>query len=35
MDVVNKIKAVPTGRARLHGDVPTTPVVIKSATLVK
>jgi peptidyl-prolyl cis-trans isomerase A (cyclophilin A) len=31
MDVVDKIKAVPTG----PGDVPVTPVVIKSATLEK
>lgn len=31
MDVVNKIKVVPTG----PGDVPQTPVVINSATLVK
>ncbi|CAN7543488.1 peptidylprolyl isomerase [Acidovorax sp. LjRoot118] len=30
-DVVDKIKAVPTGR----GDVPTTPIVITSATVVK
>ena len=29
MDVVDKIRAVPTG----PGDVPATPVVIKSATL--
>ena len=35
MDVVNKIKAVPTGRAGMYGDVPLTPVVIQSATLVK
>ncbi len=35
MDVVDKIKAVPTGRAGMHSDVPTTPVVIQSATLVK
>jgi len=31
LDVVNKIKAVPTGAA----DVPVTPVVIQSATIVK
>lgn len=31
MDVVDKIRAVPTGR----GDVPNTPVVIKKATLEK
>ena len=36
MDVVNKIKAMPTGAAGpFPGDVPTTPVVITSATLVK
>jgi peptidyl-prolyl cis-trans isomerase A (cyclophilin A) len=33
--VVNKIKAVPTGQKGMHGDVPVTPVLIKSATLVK
>jgi peptidyl-prolyl cis-trans isomerase A (cyclophilin A) len=31
MDVVDKIRAVPTG----PGDVPTTPVTIKKATLEK
>ncbi len=36
MDVVNKIKAVPTGAGGpFPGDVPKTPVVITSATLVK
>jgi cyclophilin family peptidyl-prolyl cis-trans isomerase len=35
MDVVNKIKGVPTGSAGMHGDVPKTPVVIQSATVVK
>jgi peptidyl-prolyl cis-trans isomerase A (cyclophilin A) len=35
MDVVNKIKGVPTGQKGMHGDVPVTPVVITSATLVK
>jgi peptidyl-prolyl cis-trans isomerase A (cyclophilin A) len=35
MDVVNKIKEVPTGQKGMHGDVPLTPVVITSATLVK
>jgi len=35
MDVVNKIKTVPTGNAGMHGDVPLTPVVIQSATIVK
>ena len=35
MDVVNKIKGVPTGRSGPHGDVPVTPIVINSATLVR
>lgn len=35
MDVVNKIKTVPTGQHGMHGDVPKTPVVVTSATLVK
>ena len=35
MDVVNRIKGVPTGSAGMHGDVPLTPVVIQSATIVK
>ena len=36
MDVVNKIKAMPTGAAGpFSSDVPRTPVVITSATLVK
>jgi peptidyl-prolyl cis-trans isomerase A (cyclophilin A) len=35
MDVVNKIKTVQTGNSGMHGDVPLTPVVIQSATLVK
>lgn len=35
MDVVDKIRMVPTGNAGMHQNVPTTPVVIKSATLVK
>ena len=35
MDVVNKIKGVPTGRAGMYDDVPLTPVVIESATIVK
>jgi peptidyl-prolyl cis-trans isomerase B (cyclophilin B) len=35
MDVVDKIRRVPTGNAGMHQNVPTTPVVIKSATLVK
>ena len=32
-DVVDKIRAVPTGRRGMHGDVPTTPVVILSARI--
>lgn len=35
MDVVNKIRTVPTGNAGMHQNVPTTPIVITSATLVK
>jgi len=35
MEVVNKIKEVPTGNAGPHNDVPLTPVVITSATIVK
>jgi peptidyl-prolyl cis-trans isomerase A (cyclophilin A) len=35
MDVVEKIKRVPTGRSGMHDDVPLTPVVITSATIVK
>ncbi len=35
MDVVNKIKGVPTGSSGMYGDVPLTPVVIQSATIVK
>jgi cyclophilin family peptidyl-prolyl cis-trans isomerase len=36
MEVVNKIKSVPTGPAGpFPSDVPKTPVVITSATLVK
>lgn len=34
MDVVDKIKAVPTGTYKHYQDVPTTPVVIVSATVV-
>ena len=34
-DVVDKIKAVPTGNRNGMGDVPTTPVTILSATVVK
>ncbi len=32
--VVNKIKAVPTGKKGMHDDVPLTPVVINKATVV-
>jgi cyclophilin family peptidyl-prolyl cis-trans isomerase len=35
MDVVNRIKGVQTGRAGMFSDVPLTPVVINSATIVK
>ena len=35
MDVVGKIKAVPTAQRGMNGDVPVTPVVITSATLLK
>jgi peptidyl-prolyl cis-trans isomerase A (cyclophilin A) len=35
MDVVDKIKTVPTGQAGPHSNVPKTPIVITSATLVK
>jgi peptidyl-prolyl cis-trans isomerase A (cyclophilin A) len=35
MEVVNKIKGVQTGRSGMHSDVPVTPVVITTATLVK
>jgi cyclophilin family peptidyl-prolyl cis-trans isomerase len=34
MDVVEKIKAVPTGTAGMHQNVPATPVVIESVKLV-
>ncbi|MFB6349077.1 peptidylprolyl isomerase [Moraxella marmotae] len=35
MDVVNQIKGVPTGRFGYHADVPTQPVVIHSAKIIK
>jgi cyclophilin family peptidyl-prolyl cis-trans isomerase len=35
LDVVNRIKGVPTGTAGMFTDVPVTPVVIQSATIVK
>ena len=34
MDVVNKIVAVPTGNSGMHQNVPRTPVVIESASVV-
>jgi cyclophilin family peptidyl-prolyl cis-trans isomerase len=33
MDVVDAIRAVPTGSAGMHSDVPTTPVVIQKAAI--
>ncbi len=35
LDVVNKIKGVPTGRYGMHADVPTTPVVIIHAKVIE
>lgn len=34
-EVVDKIRTVPTGRVGMHADVPTTPVVIQSASIVQ
>lgn len=34
MDIVNKIKAVPTGRYGMHADVPTIPIVIIHAKVI-
>ena len=34
MDVIDKMRGVPTGRFGMHADVPNEPVVIKSATIV-
>ncbi|MGP5662319.1 peptidylprolyl isomerase [Psychrobacter celer] len=34
MDVIDKMRGVPTGRFGMHADVPKEPVVIKSATIV-
>ena len=34
-DVVEKIKQVKTGRSGMHDDVPTTPVIIETATIVE
>lgn len=35
MDIVNKIKSVPTGKYGFHADVPTTPVVITHAKVIE
>lgn len=35
MDVVNKIKGVPTGKVGFHGDVPKTPIVITHARVIE
>ena len=35
MDIVNKIKGVPTGKYGFHADVPTTPVVITQAKVIE
>ena len=35
MDVVDKIRAVPTGTKGLHQNVPVTPVIIRKATVEK
>ena len=35
MDVVNQIKGVPTGLFGYHADVPTTPIVINRAKVIK
>ncbi|HVZ46828.1 MAG TPA: peptidylprolyl isomerase [Ramlibacter sp.] len=35
MEVVNKIKSAPTGNRGMHADVPVTPIVITSATVLK
>lgn len=34
-DVVEKIKAVPTGNRGMHGDVPRDPLIIKKATIIE
>lgn len=34
MDVIEKMRGVPTGRFGMHADVPTEPVVINSATII-
>ena len=35
MDIVDRIRAVPTGNAGMHQDVPKTPVLITKATVEK
>jgi peptidyl-prolyl cis-trans isomerase B (cyclophilin B) len=35
MDIVNKIKGVPTGKYGFHADVPTSPVVITHAKVIE
>jgi cyclophilin family peptidyl-prolyl cis-trans isomerase len=35
MDVVDKIRAVPTGAKGMHDDVPLAPITINKATLEK
>ncbi len=35
MDVVDKLRKVPTGQKGMHGDVPLQPIIIKQATLEK
>ncbi|WP_315043108.1 peptidylprolyl isomerase [Faucicola mancuniensis] len=35
MDVVNKIKGVPTGKYGFHADVPSTPIVIINAKVIE
>lgn len=35
MDIVNKIKGVPTGKYGFHADVPSTPVVITHAKVIE
>ena len=34
MDVIDKLRGVPTGRFGMHADVPNEPVVINSATII-
>lgn len=34
MDVIDKMRSVPTGRFGMHADVPNEPVVINSATII-